>query len=679
MFARYRHLSISQQIILAAVAFLLLIFAVVTVVSSRLNEQTAIAETELELRDQARVLASILDAYFENVRVRGERQSRFLRQWLGGEVRLGEERVRTGEVELPALRLGNEILNGQQKRLADFRDLTGDEAALLVIDGGKVYRAATLLKRDGKFMDGTALSDKDPVTQALLKGEGYAGPVVRNGEFYFSTITPLKAEDGQVFGGISVRISLAAELKQIREVMGRIKAGDTGYVWIVRPTEDEAKIGEFILHPEHQGKAVSEALPAAAQDMVRQVMARKDGALRYELANASGKVDEKIVGIGHSQGWNMTVVTGSWLHEYLEASRKMRDLLLLVGLVGALASGALVYFLVRSRLAPLAEVTEALSQLGQGNLQVSVPLADANSGNEMLRLGHALNATAESMRSLVGEVRSASESIGVAADELGQASVSVQDSSTQQSQAASSMAASVEELSVSITHVAENAGEAAGLSSAARESTVQGHQVVSRTVSQMENIAREIGDSADTIMALGEQSRQISSVVGVIREIADQTNLLALNAAIEAARAGEQGRGFAVVADEVRKLAERTTLSTQEIAATIDAIVRDTQAAVERMSLVRTRMDEGVGLAREAGEALSDIDQKAERVVRVVHEIANSTREQSATSQDIARSVENIAQMAESNTAAAGRNAESTRHLQGLSQRLQNALARFRT
>jgi len=678
MLSRYRHLSISQQIILAAVAFLLLIFAVVTYVSNRMNEQTAIAETEVELREQARVLSGILDAYFENVKVRGERQSSFLRQWLGGEIRLGEGRVKTGEVELPALRLGNDILNSQHKRLEDFRSLTGDDVAFLVVDDGKVYRAATLLKKDGVFMDGTFLSPKDPVPQALLKGENYAGLVVRGGEFFFSTVTALKGPDGKVFGGISVRISLAAELQQIRDVMGRIKAGDTGYVWIVRPTEDESKIAEFILHPELQGKSVAETMPAAAQDMVRQVMARKDGSFRYELADAQGRMEEKIVGFSHSAGWNMAVVTGSWLHEYLEASRQMRNMLLLVGVLGALASGILIFFLVRSCLAPLAGVTQALSQLGQGDLRVSVPLADASSANEMLCLGHALNVTAASIRHLVDEARSASESIGASAEELGRASDSVRDSSGQQSQAASGMAASVEEMSVSITHVAENAGEAADVSSAARESTLQGHGIVTRTVTQMEEIAREIGESADDIVALGEQSKQISSVVGVIREIADQTNLLALNAAIEAARAGEQGRGFAVVADEVRKLAERTTHSTQEIAATIDAIVRETQSAVSRMAQVRQCMDAGVNLAREAGEALSDIDQKAERVVQVVHDIAGSTREQSAASQDIARAVENIAQMAEANTDVADRNAQSTERLQELSRRLQSALARFR-
>ncbi len=79
-------------------------------------------------------------------------------------------------------------------------------------------------------------------------------------------------------------------------------------------------------------------------------------------------------------------------------------------------------------------------------------------------------------------------------------------------------------------------------------------------------IARSVSESARTIGSLGEKSKQIGQIVGVIKDIADQTNLLALNAAIEAARAGEQGRGFVVVADEVRKFAERTAKATAEIA-----------------------------------------------------------------------------------------------------------------
>ena len=204
-------------------------------------------------------------------------------------------------------------------------------------------------------------------------------------------------------------------------------------------------------------------------------------------------------------------------------------------------------------------------------------------------------------------------------------------------------------------------------------------QTTTEIATSLHLLAENSVSTAREVDGLAQQASEISAIVQLIHEIADQTNLLALNAAIEAARAGEQGRGFAVVADEVRKLAERTSVSTQEIATTVSAILDETGRAVSRMQDLSTNMSGSVGMARQAGDSLETIDQRAQQTVEVVHGIADSTREQSAASQEIARLVENIAQAAEGSNSRAVRNSERAQDLQRLAAELRAQLARFTT
>ncbi|MCD8548097.1 MAG: methyl-accepting chemotaxis protein [Aeromonadaceae bacterium] len=155
--------------------------------------------------------------------------------------------------------------------------------------------------------------------------------------------------------------------------------------------------------------------------------------------------------------------------------------------------------------------------------------------------------------------------------------------------------------------------------------------------SRTRDIRETVTTSTRTIVELGESTREIGNIVGVIQSIAAQTNLLALNAAIEAARAGEAGRGFAVVADEVRNLAARTSQATDEIEAMIGRVQQQASQAVEVMQQGMVNMEEGLKLAEAAaGENLGQT-QMVEELFDTIHQLTEHGREHAEEAQGVAQ------------------------------------------
>jgi methyl-accepting chemotaxis protein len=310
-----------------------------------------------------------------------------------------------------------------------------------------------------------------------------------------------------------------------------------------------------------------------------------------------------------------------------------------------------------------------------GDLTASVP---DGGGDEIGQLLADLGRMQSSLRETIGAIADSAQRVDDSANGMASAASEISASVGVQSDSISGTAAAMEEMAVSIAHVSDNVGVARDVVESTSVIAADGKRLAQDAAREIQQIANSVSATSGVMRELQQSSQEISNIANVIREIADQTNLLALNAAIEAARAGEQGRGFAVVADEVRKLAERTSQSTSEIKTMIDKIQSQTDQAVGSMDDASQRVGAGVQKIEEMQKPLDELHDSSARALESLNELAHGTREQTATSAEIGRNIEHIAQMGEQNASAASNSQGLASGLAGMAGELQQLVARFR-
>lgn len=354
-------------------------------------------------------------------------------------------------------------------------------------------------------------------------------------------------------------------------------------------------------------------------------------------------------------------------------------LLVIIAIVALVFGGGLSIVLIRklvgNLLGNIRSATISAELIAAGDLTKEV---SSNGNDEMARLIKALDIMRNNLHDMVADMGNSSSQLAAASEELTAVSdeskhnINIQQSEVEQA------ATATNEMTSTIQEVAKNAASASEAAMTASESTVEGKQVVQKTVESIGDLAEGIEKASNVIHELESHSEKIGGVLDVIKNIAEQTNLLALNAAIEAARAGEQGRGFAVVADEVRTLASRTQESTTEIESMVDQLQNGARESVAVMVTSREKATKTVEQANAAGTALHSITESVSLISDMNTQIATAAEEQSSVADEINRNITSINDLGKETAAGANETSSSCEELARLAASLQNLIDRFK-
>lgn len=315
-----------------------------------------------------------------------------------------------------------------------------------------------------------------------------------------------------------------------------------------------------------------------------------------------------------------------------------------------------------------------ISQVAHGDLTLRAKATNDTLGN----VAEALNSMLDNFTQVLERASKAASDVSTSANEILVASEQMASGATQQDQEITNTSSAVEELTVSMKQVSNNAEASAEAARRALEAAEQGNRSVRDTLEGMQRIRAAVQATGKKIKSLGDRSLEISEIINVINDITEQTNLLALNAAIEAARAGEAGRGFAVVADEVRKLAEHSRSATKDIAALIKAIQAETSEAVVVMEEGTKEVEVGARLADQAGKALDAISTVVRQSAELVQEISLASKQQVRGTEGVANAMQIISNITRQTSQGARQTTRTVEHMVKLSEQLNEVLSQFR-
>lgn len=430
-------------------------------------------------------------------------------------------------------------------------------------------------------------------------------------------------------------------------------------------------------------------------DKISTIIGQSDSAFEIALAQKLKEYDYDFATLDGNMTVFKEVAGTDWiLISYIPTSivladiMDLRTIMVVISIVSILVLCLVIERITHIVISPVRKLTAVIGAMTEGDFTVSVT---SRGNDEVAVMSRSVERFIASMKEMIASMGDISGRLGLQADNSDSVAKQMQTAAGIQSESMDELNSTVDQLSVSVNEIAENATKLAGVVSEAKnESEYAGSKMVEtvevskkgRTdmehVSEaLANIRISIQNLSAAVNKVGTASGEIVEIVQLIGNIADETNLLSLNASIEAARAGEAGRGFAVVASEIGKLAENSAQSVDHISKLIyqvnelvsDAVQQANDSAKdinESSDLIHTAIDTFDTIYDNIQQTSTLITQMVDNI-NVINEVAMTV---AAISEEQAASSDEIFATSEAMLAQAKGIAENSEHVAKESQSL---------